>query len=61
MGLGYYRYRRSQNHVHETILRGLAQKWTKILFAVWAAGQAYDDPLHVERLKRHPGAWALSL
>jgi len=56
----YYRYRRSQNHVHETILRCLAQKWSKILFAVWAAGQAYDERLHIEKLKRHRVAWAVS-
>jgi hypothetical protein len=36
----FYGYRRDQNYVHETILRSLAQKWTKILFAVWATGQA---------------------
>jgi transposase len=57
----YYRYRRSRNHVHETILRCLAQKWSKILFAVWAAGQAYDERLHIEKLKRHRIAWAVSL
>jgi len=57
----YYQYRRSRSHLHETILRSLAQKWTKILFAVWATGQAYDEELHIQRLKRHGVAWALSL
>jgi transposase len=57
----YYQYRRRQNHGYETILRGLAQKWAKILYAVWASGQAYDEQLHIERLKRCRVAWALSL
>ncbi len=57
----YYQYRRSRNHLHETILRSLAQKWTKILFAVWTTGQPYDERLHIQRLKQHGVAWALSL
>jgi transposase len=57
----YYQHRRSQHHVHETILRGLAQKWSKILFAVWATGQPYDEQLHIAGLKRHQVAWALPL
>jgi transposase len=57
----YYQYRRSRNHLHETILRGLAQKWTKILFAVWTTGQPYDERLHIQRLKQHGVSWALSL
>jgi transposase len=57
----YYQYRRGRNHVHETILRSLAQKWSKILFAVWATGQAYDEQLHIERLKRNQVTWALAL
>jgi transposase len=57
----YYRHRRSQNHGHETILRGLAQKWAKIVYAVWTTGQAYDEQIHIRRLKTYQVPWALSL
>jgi transposase len=57
----YYRHRRSQNHAHETILRSLSQKWAKILYAVWSSGQAYDEQLHINRLKTHRVPWAASL
>jgi hypothetical protein len=34
----------------------VAQKWTKILFAVWATRQPYDEQLHIERLNDAPRA-----
>jgi transposase len=57
----YDDHRKAQHHAHATILRGLGQKWAKILYAVWASGDAYDEPQHIEQLKRHQVVWALSL
>lgn len=57
----YYQHRRRQNHAHETILRCLAQKWAKIAYAVWTTGQAYEEQMHIQRLKLHQVPWALSL
>jgi Transposase IS116/IS110/IS902 family len=49
----YYDHRKAQHHAHATILRGLGQKWAKIVYAVWASGNTYDEPRHIEQLKRH--------
>lgn len=57
----YYEYRKNQKHPHATILRGLGQKWAKILFALWSSGQDYDEARHVQQLKKHNVAWAASL
>jgi hypothetical protein len=57
----YDAHRKAQHHAHATILRGLGQHWAKIVYAVWASGDAYDEPQHIEQLKRHQVVWALSL
>jgi hypothetical protein len=57
----YYDYHKAQHQAHATILRGLGQKWAKIVYAVWSSGDAYDEARHIEQLKRHEVVWALSL
>jgi transposase len=57
----YYDHRKAQHHAHATILRGLGQKWAKILYAVWSSGDAYNEGQHIHQLKRHQVVWALNL
>jgi Transposase IS116/IS110/IS902 family len=57
----YYDYRKAHHHDHATILRGLGQKWAKILYTLWSSGQAYDEAQHIAQLKRHKVVWAMSL
>jgi len=57
----YYDHRKAQHHAHATILRGLGQKWAKILYAVWSSGGAYSEVQHITQLKRYQVVWALSL
>jgi transposase len=57
----YYDHRKAQQHAHATILRGLGQKWAKILYALWSSGGTYDEAYHIEQLKRHQVVWAQNL
>ena len=57
----YYDHHKAQHQAHATILRGLGQKWAKIVYAVWSSGDPYDEARHIEQLKRHKVVWALSL
>jgi transposase len=57
----YYDHHKAQHQAHATILRGLGQKWAKIVYAVWSSGNPYDEARHIEQLKRHAVVWALSL
>jgi hypothetical protein len=57
----YYDHHKAQHQAHATSLRGLGQKWAKIVYAVWSSGDAYDEARHIEPLKRHEVVWALSL
>ena len=57
----YYDHHKAQHQAHATILRGLGQKWAKIVYAVWSSGDSYDEARHIEQLKRHQVVWALSL
>lgn len=57
----YYDHRKAQHHAHATILRGLGQKWAKILYALWSSGDAYDEAYHIEQLKRHEVVWTQNL
>ena len=57
----YYDHRKAHNHAHATILRGLGQKWAKILYALWSSGEDYDEAHHIEQLKRHQVVWAQHL
>ena len=59
--IGYYDHHKAQHQAHATILRGLGQKWAKIVYAVWSSGNPYDEARHIEQLKRHEVVWALSL
>ncbi|MFO0795573.1 MAG: hypothetical protein U0586_16090 [Candidatus Brocadiaceae bacterium] len=34
---------KQRNHNHSIILRNLAKKWIKILFALWSQGITYDE------------------
>jgi hypothetical protein len=51
----------AQHHDHATILRGLGQKWAKILYTLWSSGEAYDEAHHIAQLKCHMVVWATSL
>jgi transposase len=57
----YYAHRKAQHHRHSTILRGLGQKWAKILYALWSSGGEYSEAHHIQQLKRHNVVWAMSL
>lgn len=57
----YYDHRKAHHHAHATILRGLGQKWAKILYALWSSGEDYDEAHHIEQLKRHQVVWAQHL
>jgi hypothetical protein len=57
----YDDHRKAQHHAHATIRRGLGQQGAKMVYAVWASGDAYDEAQHIEQLKRHQVVWALSL
>ena len=49
----YYDHHKAQHQAYATILRGLGQKWAKIVYAVWSSGAPYDEACHIEQLKRH--------
>lgn len=57
----YYDYRKAQQHRHSTILRSLGSKWSKILYALWANGDVYNEAHHIQQLKNHKVVWAMTL
>ena len=57
----YYDYRKAQQHRHSTILRGLGSKWAKILYALWANGEVYNETRHIQQLRNHKVVWAMTL
>jgi transposase len=57
----YYDFHKAMNMPHSTILRNLAKKWTKILFALWAEGTTYNENMHIQRLKDRNVPWAMDL
>jgi hypothetical protein len=57
----YYDYHKGHHQAHATILRGLGQKWAKIVYAIWSTGADYDEARHIAQLKQHNVVWALNL
>lgn len=57
----FYDFHKAMNKSHSTILRNLAIKWTKILFAVWFHGTLYDEAFYIQSLKKHNVPWAMAL
>ena len=57
----YYDYHKARNQSHFTIIRNLAKKWIKILFAVWLNGTTYDEALHIQNLKARNIPWSMVL
>jgi transposase len=57
----YYSFQKQRNVPHQTILRNLAQKWIRILLAIWRKQAFYDERLYIGSLKRHKVAWAMGL
>lgn len=57
----FYDYHKQRNQNHSTILRNLAKKWIKILFALWSQGTTYDETVHIQNLKAKNVPWAMAL
>lgn len=57
----FYDYHKERNQNHNTILRNLGKKWTKILFAIWSNGTSYNETLHIQNLKIKNIPWAMAL
>ena len=43
--------RKASGHKFQEIIRGLAFKWQRIIWACWQARQAYDEERYLERLR----------
>ncbi len=48
----YYRLKESQGQKRQTILRGLAIKWTRIIFRCWRNNEPYDEQRYIAALKK---------
>jgi len=48
-------------HPTLAILRNLAKKWIKTLFALWSKGTSYNEALHIQNLKARNVPWAMAL
>lgn len=57
----FYDFHKQKNQNHSTILRNLAKKWIKILFALWSQGTTYDEMVHIHNLKIKNVPWAMAL
>ena len=51
----FYRRKRDQGVAHYTALRCLAQRWVKILHAMWKHNTPYDEQHHRQRLAKATG------
>ena len=49
----YYQDKRDQGTDHFTALRCLAQRWLKVLSAMWRDGVPYDEQLHQNSRRQH--------
>ena len=49
----YYQDKRDQGTEHFTALRCLAQRWLKVLSAMWRDGVPYDEQLHQNNRRQH--------
>lgn len=48
----YYNQQKEKGHRHQSILRGLAYKWQRILFRCWQNRETYDENRYLEALSR---------
>ncbi len=48
----YYEQKKAVGKAHYTILRCLAQRWVKVLSAMWRDGTAYDEHMHQDHRQR---------
>ena len=48
----YYEQKKAVGKEHYTILRCLAQRWVKVLSAMWRDGTAYNEHMHQEHRQR---------
>jgi transposase len=48
----YYQQQEAKGQRHQSILRGLAYKWQRILFKCWQNNQRYDESRYLQALKR---------
>jgi len=49
----YYQEKRHEGTEHFTALRCLAQRWLKVLSAMWRNGVPYDEQLHQNNRRQH--------
>ena len=49
----YYQHKRDGGTKHFTALRCLAQRWLKVLSAMWRDGVPYDEQLHQNNRRQH--------
>jgi transposase len=54
----YVDHYRAKGKGYQTIIRGLAYKWIRILFACWKNKTAYDENLHMKMLKNRGSIFA---
>lgn len=48
----YYELKSNEGHGRNTILRGLALKWTRVIFRCWQNRETYDEERYVQALKK---------
>lgn len=48
----YYAMKQDQGQKRQTILRGLAIKWVRVIFECWKRNQPYSEERYIEALKR---------
>lgn len=48
----YYGFYKAQGKTHHVIVRALAFKWLRIIFACWQSRTAYNEDLYIASLKR---------
>lgn len=56
----YYQHKRDHGHSHAAALRCLANRWVKILWAMWQTHTGYDEALHTRNQVQH-GSWVIQL
>jgi transposase len=48
----YYEQQKAKGKPHQTIIRSLAFKWIRIVFACWKSGTPYDESKYLASLKK---------
>ena len=48
----YYEQQKAKGKPHQTIIRSLAFKWIRIVFACWKSGTPYNESKYLESLKK---------